>query len=249
MAKRANRKTNPLGLPAFNLPNGTIYNPTANSGAQGSFAATNPVNFGSAGSGTLTNQQLEQQRVQQLMLQQRGFQTPTSTTAFIKPITTQFSSPTSTPNLPNVNYTGFQTPTTNGFVTPGYTNLTPSQAQPIVQPSTGFQTPTSTTAFNQPLSNQPVVRPEGVYTGNPNDPNTAAWKAYWNAAAENPASVPQTENAPRVMTRSEIWDMKAQSRRRRMAQEGGGGVAVSPKQERAQWASSYYSTMINTGGG
>jgi len=61
------------------------------------------------------------------------------------------------------------------------------------------------------------VRPQGIYTGDPNDPNTAQWKNYWNWQAANPNLVPKA--APIVMTRDQVWNMKAAQRRR----EGGGG--------------------------
>lgn len=65
----------------------------------------------------------------------------------------------------------------------------------------------------------PLNRPDPVtqpYTGNPNDPNTAAWKAYWNDAATNPEKYAPAPGAPVIMTRQQIWDMKAAQRRRQM---------------------------------
>lgn len=62
-------------------------------------------------------------------------------------------------------------------------------------------------------------RPQGVYTGNPNDPNTAAWKNYWNYSAQHPETVPQA--APIVMTRDQVWNMKAAQRRREADQSDG----------------------------
>lgn len=228
MAKRANKTTNTLGLPAYNLPNGTIYRPTASAGAQGSYAANNPVKFGSAKGGMVSNQQLEQQRVQQLSLQKYGFQTPTSTTAFVP------------------QYQGFQTPTSS---TPFLT-------------VTGFQTPTSSTPANKPVvysanyMNPALVppkpaapaRPQGTYTGDPNDPNTAAWKNYWNAAAANPSAYAPPPTAPKVMTRDEIWMMKHRARQKKMGQETQVQVQAQA-QPPAQWAGSYYSTIIGTGNG
>lgn len=61
------------------------------------------------------------------------------------------------------------------------------------------------------------ARPQGVYTGDPSDPNTAQWKNYWNWQAANPNLVPKA--APIVMTRDQVWNMKAAQRRR----EGGSG--------------------------
>lgn len=161
---------------------------------------------------------------------------------------------------------GFQTPTTNGFTaansngavfsyapagnnsygslnTPGYTNLTPSQSQNI-PPSAGNTNLTPSQSQNIPtaqtsVSNVPA-KPAGTYTGDPNDPNTAAWKAYWNYSAENPSTTQTQGDAPRVMSRSEIWNMKADSRRKKMAksagddQTGNGGGGFSPAMPTAQ---------------
>ena len=138
----------------------------------------------------------------------------------------------------------FQTPPTNGFNAPaGYTNLTPSQSQNIppsagnvnLTPSQSQNIPTATTTQSQP------TKPAGTYTGDPNDPNTAAWKAYWNYSAQNPSQAQSQGqgNAPRVMSRSEIWNMKADSRRKKMAMSAGdnqtsGGGGDSPATPVAQ---------------
>ena len=127
--------------------------------------------------------------------------------------------------------------------TPGYTNLTPSQSQNI-PPSAGNTNLTPSQSQNIPtaqtsVSNVPA-KPAGTYTGDPNDPNTAAWKAYWNYSAENPSTTQTQGDAPRVMSRSEIWNMKADSRRKKMAksagddQTGNGGGGFSPAMPTAQ---------------
>ncbi len=118
-----------------------------------------------------------------------------------------------------------QTPTTNGFMAPaGYTNLTPSQSQNI-PPSAGNVNLTPSQSQNIPTAQTTVsstpTRPAGTYTGDPNDPNTAAWKAYWNYSAQNPSQTQTQSEAPRVMSRSEIWNMKAESRRKKMAKSAG----------------------------
>lgn len=77
--------------------------------------------------------------------------------------------------------------------------------------------------YSQPQTPQ---RPQGVYTGNPNDPNTAAWKNYWNYSAQHPELRPAA--APVVMTRDQVWNMKAAQRRQRGAEDGGGGVSYQP---------------------
>lgn len=56
------------------------------------------------------------------------------------------------------------------------------------------------------------VRPQGVYTGDPsNNPNDAAWVNYWNQQAANPGP----KAPPVVMTKDQIWNMKANARRRK----------------------------------
>lgn len=73
----------------------------------------------------------------------------------------------------------------------------------------------------QPVTTQPATpqRPQGVYTGNPNDPTTAQWKDYWNWQAANPQLVPKAP--PVVMTRDQVWNMKAAQRRRENGKDGG----------------------------
>jgi hypothetical protein len=70
------------------------------------------------------------------------------------------------------------------------------------------------------------ARPQGVYTGNPNDPNTAAWKNYWNYSAQHPETAPAS--APVVMTRDQVWNMKAAQRRRENKGGGGGDTGYQP---------------------
>lgn len=136
-----------------------------------------------------------------------------------------------TPVVQPPSQANFQTPTTNGFTAPaGYTNLTPSQSQNI-PPSAGNVNLTPSQSQNIPTAQTSVssvpAKPAGVYTGDPNDPNTAAWKAYWNYSAQNPSTVQTQGDAPRVMSRSEIWNMKANSRRKKMAKSAGDDQSFS----------------------
>ena len=71
----------------------------------------------------------------------------------------------------------------------------------------GLVTPTNST--------KPPM-PTGIYTGG-DSANDRAWRNYWNYQAANPS--PKPPPPPKVMTRDEIWNMKANQRRRRMAQE------------------------------
>ncbi len=126
----------------------------------------------------------------------------------------------------------------------GNNNLTPSQSQNI-PPSAGNTNLTPSQSQNIPTAQVPAsstpAKPAGTYTGDPNDPNTAAWKAYWNYSAQNPSqtqSQGQSE-APRVMSRSEIWNMKADSRRKKAAKgdngnQSSGGGGNSPAMPTAQ---------------
>lgn len=95
---------------------------------------------------------------------------------------------------------------------PIFGQVTTNQLQQQIQAEKQMQAP------------QVPARPQGVFTGDPNDPNTAAWKNYWNWQAANPNLVPKA--APVVMTRDQVWNMKAAQRRR----EGGGGQQVDPYQ-------------------
>lgn len=91
--------------------------------------------------------------------------------------------------------------------------LTPSQAQNL--PS----------VYTPPAQAMTPQRPQGTYTGNPQgNANDAAWVNYWNWQAANPSQV--TPQAPQVMTKSQIWEMKKRARvakREQEQQEGGGG--------------------------
>jgi len=111
-----------------------------------------------------------------------------------------------------------------GYNSYGTLPLTPSQSQNI-PPSAGNVNLTPSQSQNIPTAQTTVsstpTRPAGTYTGDPNDPNTAAWKAYWNYSAQNPSQTQTQSEAPRVMSRSEIWNMKAESRRKKMAKSAG----------------------------
>ena len=130
-----------------------------------------------------------------------GFQTPTSTARF---------NPVSAP-------TGFQTPTSTTRFIPQYT---------------GFQTPTSSMSVNSTLQvvaqdgtvNPPVPKSQ---TYDPNDAESSAeWRAWWNWNAQHPAeskvlltrlAVSKGKPDPfavHVPTRQEVWNMKAEQRRR-----------------------------------
>jgi len=141
------------------------------------------------------------------------------------------------PNLGNytTSYNGFQTPTTNGFqatptprppaqtATPGYTDLTPSQSQHIPKPKatiggdkqSALGTPAQQTAmFPTDDKGRPLP-----YTGNENDPNTKIWKDYWNASARAGVDLAGRISTPKVMTRDQIWEMKAAQRRKQSSNQ------------------------------
>lgn len=77
--------------------------------------------------------------------------------------------------------------------------------------------PTTQDRINATLQNQfaipqPSIKPQGVFTGDPqNNPNDAAWVNYWNYQAANPGP----KAPPVVMTRDQIWNVKAQQRKRK----------------------------------
>jgi len=105
--------------------------------------------------------------------------------------------------------------------------LSPDKNPVVRQPYLGaagylnpvYQTPQNTQPTNVPTASTVKLtspRPTGVFTGDPNDPNTAAWRAYWNNVAQLGGDPNIPAAAPTVMTREEIWQMKAASRRRKM---------------------------------
>lgn len=149
-----------------------------------------------------------------------GFQTPTTngfqanqTQPALRSARANYRPPQQTQSQAN-----FQTPTTNGFSAPaGYTNLTPSQSQNI--PQSPAQKPPQTSTSPAPMFPVDDKGKPIPYTGDPNDPNTKLWKDYWNASAEAGVDLSGRTNAPKVMTRSEIWEMKAAQRRRRSAEQ------------------------------
>lgn len=129
----------------------------------------------------------------------------------------------------NANYGGQQPYLgSSGYLNPAY--QTPQNTQPTNVP----------TASTVKLTNPRPVNPDGStpqYTGDPNDPNTAKWKAYWNNVAQLGGDPNIPPAAPTVMTREEIWQMKAASRRRKIAGMssdefggGGGGGSYAPYQ-------------------
>lgn len=68
------------------------------------------------------------------------------------------------------------------------------------------------------------------YTGNPNDPNTELWKKYWDDSARAGVDLAGRPGPSQVMSRDQIWEMKAAQRRRQsasMGTEGGGYDAFS----------------------
>ncbi len=166
-----------------------------------------------------------------------GFQTPT-TNGFKAPQPYSGYTGTAgygmqgTPLTPS--QVNFQTPATNGFTTPGYTNLTPSQSQNIPRPAPqqpylgassytnpALQPPTTQTQTSSPIMPVDEKGKPIPYTGNPNDPNTALWKKYWDASARAGVDLAgRNLTAPTVMTRDQIWQMKADQRRRQTASTG-----------------------------
>lgn len=123
-------------------------------------------------------------------------------TSFQTPTTNGFQTNASSYNPIAVN--GFQTPTTNGFQT------TQSSYQPAPQPVilSGEVVPI-TTMREAIAAGATVARPSGVFTGDMTDPNNIAWVNYWNAQAIKP-----DKKAPRVLSKDQIWNMKAEQRRR-----------------------------------
>jgi len=116
------------------------------------------------------------------------------------------------------------------------------------------QVNSTTRAAGTPNLGQPP-RPEGTY--NPNNKDTAAqWRAYWNWEAANPqaaAAIALAEgrlsSAPVVMTREQIWQMKAAQRRRRAGTETPSYVSPVTSPTPYTGTGNFYSTILNTGSG
>ena len=85
------------------------------------------------------------------------------------------------------------------------------------QVNTGGQGNVSAVLGASTPANSAPVRPTGVYTGG-NSANDIAWRNYWNYQAKNPTNTPV---APTVMTREQVWEMKAAQRRREGNGDGG----------------------------
>lgn len=116
-------------------------------------------------------------------------------------------------NQPNVQSGGMLSPDKNPVVRQPYLGAA-GYLNPV------YQTPQNTQPTNVPTASTVKLtspRPTGVFTGDPNDPNTAAWRAYWNNVAQLGGDPNIPAAAPTVMTREEIWQMKAASRRRKMS--------------------------------
>ena len=200
-------------------PNGT-YASQGSNGASGAFGAMLPTNsvrtLGGiqAQGGTLPNGQripfgngASNNPYKVGGAVSNGFQTP---------FTNGFQTNTSSFN-PML--TGFQTPTTNGFQT------TQSSYQPAPQPMilSGEVVPVQTMR-NAIAAGATVARPTGVFTGDMTDPNNIAWVNYWNAQAIKPDNKP-----PRVLSKDQIWNMKA-AQRRRNAGTGNGDTGSTATQ-------------------
>lgn len=120
-----------------------------------------------------------------------------------------------------------------------------------------YQTPQNTQPTNVPTASTVKLtnpRPAGAFTGDPNDPNTAAWRAYWNNVAQIGGDPNIPAAAPTVMTREEIWQMKAASRRRKMrgmsadelAPSGGYSGGYEPFQYSEQTQSYIPETLVRS---
>ena len=151
-------------------------------------------------------------------------------------------------NQPNVQSGGMLSPDKNPVVKQPYLG-----ASGYLNPA--YQTPQNTQPTNVPTASTVKLthpRPTGVFTGDPNDPNTAAWRAYWNNVAQIGGDPNIPASAPKVMTREEIWQMKAESRRKKMLGmteadfSGGGGQSYQPFQYSEQTQSYIPETLVRS---
>lgn len=153
-------------------------------------------------------------------------------------------------NQPNVQSGGMLSPDKNPVVRQPYLGAA-GYLNPV------YQTPQNTQPSNVPTASTVKLtspRPTGVFTGDPNDPNTAAWRAYWNNVAQLGGDPNIPAAAPTVMTREEIWQMKAASRRRKMrgmsadelAPSGGYSGGYEPFQYSEQTQSYIPETLVRS---
>ena len=151
-------------------------------------------------------------------------------------------------NQPNVQSGGMLSPDKNPVVRQPYLGAA-GYLNPV------YQTPQNTQPTNVPTASTVKLtspRPTGVFTGDPNDPNTAAWRAYWNNVAQLGGDPNIPAAAPTVMTREEIWQMKAESRRKKMLGmteadfSGGGGQSYQPFQYSEQTQSYIPETLVRS---
>lgn len=91
----------------------------------------------------------------------------------------------------------------------------PHRGDGQVNPQLTAAAPTASGGVNQYGNTQysPSARPQGLFAENPD-----AWRAYWNYSAQHPETVPATPI--RIPTRNDIWEMKAQQRRREAGKGG-----------------------------
>lgn len=166
---------------------------------------------------------------------------------------------TRSPFPPVIKDQTYQTPSSPYTGTAGYwagNNQTSASSYPATSYMAPNQQVNSTTNTGAPNLGQPQ-RPEGTY--NPNNKDTAAqWRAYWNWEAANPqaaAAIALAEgrlsSAPVVMTREQIWQMKAAQRRKRASMNYEAQSYVSPVSAASPYTGTgeFYSTILNTGSG
>ncbi|TXI10480.1 MAG: LysM domain-containing protein [Polynucleobacter sp.] len=159
-----------------------------------------------------------------------GFQTPT-TSGFKAP--TPYAGYTGTAGYggvgtvkPPASQVNFQTPPTIGFQAPQQPYLgASSYLNPAIRPPTQQTTAPATPMFPTDANGNPIP-----YTGNPNDPNTQAWKNYWNASARAGVDLAGRISTPKVMTREQIWEMKAAQRRRQSANTSPGSFSYDTRE-------------------
>lgn len=134
--------------------------------------------------------------------------------------------------VPIVSYAPtFQNTQAGGTLSPDKQNQVSNQG------NQGFSPDKQTGQFGSSITVPP--RPTTPFTGDPLDPNTAIWRAYWNATASLGYDPNAPTPAPYVMTREQIWQMKAASRRKKLAgmssdELGGGGYAPYQYSETTQ---------------
>ena len=127
---------------------------------------------------------------------------------------------------PQAGYAGFQTPTTNGFRVPQGQMVLGQNT--VIPANNGIPQGVGNSNLGTSNGSGGSAAPSAVYTGG-NTPEAIAQRALWNqqAGASPERALELAKNPPVRMTRGQVWEMKANQRRRQGGKGGGAVTAVT----------------------